>query len=378
MLQTGVDLLLATQKNDICNAVAAAVDEFCHDDVEMHDEEIRAGAPSALYKVFLLSSSNFHVPEATISDICKCLRHMFVCSDKVAYEVHRSGVGDELISILTQGAEKCLDGTWKDIDHDILEHSLAAIINICYVPSLKLELGTNFGLADLCTSILDFEYNDLRAIVSTIMADATVLYGDHSNLLELIIKCCDNKSFKVREIAAHGIWQFSARKCYKAGLAKNHFVRKALLRLLEDIHSGCRVNAATALFELAAGEESSTKLELVDHANGILFDRLVKVMETDISPYAKLYSARAIKHMISADTVNLITKRTDLLRVASSKADDSTEILAVKKEAVKILKRLVMYSNAYEVRQSIICAHDFMPCYTRTKKKRARKEPRLK
>ena len=349
-MQTYSDLLSAIHKHDICNAVSAAVDNFCHDIVERHDEEIKAGAPSALHIVFVLSSSNVDVPETTISDICKCLRHMFVCSDRVAYEVHRSGVGDELISILTQGAEQCLDGTWKDAHHEILEHSMAAIINMCYVPSVDFELSTKSGCIELCTSMINLEYHDLRAIISTMMADTTVLSGDHSNLLELIIECCYNASFRVREIAAHVIWQFSARKCFKAGLANNHFVRKALLHLLEDIHVGCRVRAASALYELAAGDELQNKLELVDHANGILFGRLVSVMESDVNPDAKLHAARAIKHMIAVNTVKLIIERTALVSVAASKAeskaDDSAETAAVQKEAVKILKRLIAFSNA--------------------------------
>mmetsp|Transcript_15080 Transcript_15080/g.22256 ORF Transcript_15080/g.22256 Transcript_15080/m.22256 type:complete len:375 (-) Transcript_15080:155-1279(-) len=348
------NLLLATDKHETRAAVMAAVEEFCHDEVEKHDEEIVAGAPNALYKTFVLCTANFDMYREIVGGVCKCLRYMFICSNKVAYETYQSGVGRELLSALTEGAEKCLDGTWKDPGHVILEHSLAAVVNICYVPSITLGMETKFGLGDLCASaFIEFDYYDVKAIASTMMTDIstsrrfdkTVLVGERSEILEIMIECCDSFSFKVREIAAKGLWQFSTRKHHKDCLASNHFVRKALIHLLQDAHSGSRAYAAGTLFELAHGCDHTNKVNLAKHANGALLECLANVMKDDLDKNAKLYAARAIKHMISDETTKLIANHSVLMNTVTTIAEENDEDGAVKKEVLKILKKLVSSSN---------------------------------
>lgn len=333
----------------------AAVEEFCHVVVEKHDEEIMAGAPNALHKIFVLcSSANMDIPHEIIGDVCKCLRYMFLCSNKVAHETSQSDIGSKLLSALSGGVEKCLDGTWKDPNHIIIEHALATVINICYVPSTTLDIGTRFGLGDLCASaFIEFDYYDMKAIASTMMADVskagridkTVITGEHSQILELIIECCDRSSFKVREIAAKGLWQFSTRKRHKNSLASNHFVRKALLHLLQDTHSGTRAYAAGTVFELAHGCDQPNKVNLAKHADGALLECLANLMKDDSDQNAKLYAVRAIKHMISDETAKLVANHATVLNIVSSMAEGDDEHGAVKKEALKILKRLVSSSN---------------------------------
>jgi len=387
-------LLLAVNEESVVQALDAALAEFIHVDASRHDNELKLGAPAALYKLFLLAEKEEILDTEMVmhGKFCKCLRYIYMCSPDVAAKAYDTDVGDKLMKIIFPALRECLDNERKYVENGIFEDALGALVTISFAALSKFNHDAeerpfyndliveqksremdkdrssklNKIWEDILLSIRSFgisgsrasaavgnaiyemaksgDMSELKAVTNEMYydmfhypSDATFGYVEYSQVTDILLECVEQHSMKIRELGAQGLWQLSNMPPYNKILAQKYYCRKALTKLLSDKNSNVRANGASALYELSQWKQN--KRVLATHFDGLLLDELIRVARDDSNESARYHASNAIKRLISEETVGLVASHVfPHLANGNPRPDEVNRVTALKDYMTEYLK----------------------------------------
>eukprot|EP00588_Corethron_pennatum_P010184 CAMPEP_0194272050 /NCGR_PEP_ID=MMETSP0169-20130528/5702_1 /TAXON_ID=218684 /ORGANISM="Corethron pennatum, Strain L29A3" /LENGTH=534 /DNA_ID=CAMNT_0039014599 /DNA_START=264 /DNA_END=1868 /DNA_ORIENTATION=+ len=275
--------LAATQKETI-HAVEKAKKIFDHDNTAMHDEEVRSGAASALYKQLCLC---FHTgaSKGQVESLTAALEMVYRCSTQYIIDSYND-IGDGLIKVLLQVIRKEL-GDPTDKSFSIVANCGKIIKYFSHVDKLKQNLATQEGFLAVLTEILankafdEARYETMHAIIGLAMSEGNMILMAHTEgvLEELVfISKRREETDQMRRWAGAALWSL-------AGAEENRELMccEEILNAIDSLSDvDCRRTTSymvSLIKELSKLDQN--KSPLVKHNNGSLLRRLVQMATDD-------------------------------------------------------------------------------------------------
>uniref|UniRef100_A0A7S1FV44 UNC-45/Cro1/She4 central domain-containing protein n=1 Tax=Corethron hystrix TaxID=216773 RepID=A0A7S1FV44_9STRA len=275
--------LAATQKETLV-AVEKAKRVFDHNNTNMHDEEVRTGAASALYKQLCLA---FHTSESKgqLKSITTALEMVFRCSTQYLIESYND-IGEGLLKVLIPVIHKELSNP-KDCNSGVIGNCSKIIKYFSHVDKLKVAIASQEGVILTLVHILgnktsdEARYDAMHALIGLAMAEENMVLMAHTEgVLEELVCIAKRReeSDQMRRWSGAALWSLS-------GSIEN----KELMccdEILSAIDSLCDVQCQRTVAYMISLIKELSKLDknnipLVAHNNGSLLRRLVEMSTND-------------------------------------------------------------------------------------------------
>mmetsp|Transcript_11757 Transcript_11757/g.23419 ORF Transcript_11757/g.23419 Transcript_11757/m.23419 type:complete len:520 (-) Transcript_11757:175-1734(-) len=272
----------ATHKQSIL-AIENALTAFNHRKEKAHDEEVKTGAATALYKQLALILHTNGADEEMMK-LCSALEMVYRCSDEYRTASFQA-IGDGLLTVMLQVIARSASG---NIDHaDLAIKSATRVLrHLSQADALKVPMANHEGLLTALLIAIESEVsNDARVDALWILANLAyadkneVMMANHQGLLDTVVEVAYEDIPEAQKQAAKVLSNLSCPIENKIPMAKRSKLLDALMLLMLKGSEKTAKYAAGAIQKLSIAK--GNRVRLANHGNGSLLDALVKVAADD-------------------------------------------------------------------------------------------------
>ena len=351
---TILDICHSISDNERLAAVTAASTCFDHKLASVHDEELDAGADSALCKhlSLLLMKHHFIQDPAKgpsqmnyklwneISLTCATIEMIYRCElPKLGESFHR--VGNELLPLLLtvmahvlqkfQEEENQRKECSSDFDgEDDLENpwriSILAVTKIvahyATVTTALVPMAQQIGLLSTLKRIAspsaslpeNARFSSLWTLANLACdADNMLMMSCHQGLVDALVRVAyDDPSYEARTHAAKAIANLAWRPENKIPLSERPMLLDAMVKLMGSSITKTRRHAAKA-FRFLSDAPSSTKLRLCKHNNHKILATVLKRASNDADRAVRECAATTLCNLVCNETAFMMGNHSGLL-----------------------------------------------------------------
>eukprot|EP00588_Corethron_pennatum_P011514 CAMPEP_0194272404 /NCGR_PEP_ID=MMETSP0169-20130528/5987_1 /TAXON_ID=218684 /ORGANISM="Corethron pennatum, Strain L29A3" /LENGTH=552 /DNA_ID=CAMNT_0039015061 /DNA_START=151 /DNA_END=1806 /DNA_ORIENTATION=- len=291
--------------------IERSINLFAHTKVEVHDDEIQQGADGAIVKVLedILESEE----DEDLVSICSTLEMVYRCSAssiQISYTNHGERVTEHLLTVI----QKCLNGTilGKQI---ALQSTMKVLYRYCLrINDAKTDMASNARLLKIVSQVSTHDVGsgtkeDAMGIIRNIALPSKenrLLLASKPFLLDAIVVTALNEknNYKIRENCSAILWYLAVESEIRAKVLFHHGVIDALMRLTSDLYLKTKLNAVSAIGNLATAPH--TKSHLLKHRSGEVLDIFLDIFRRREDSDVVRRAGRTLRHLVNKETVGLI------------------------------------------------------------------------
>eukprot|EP00588_Corethron_pennatum_P000322 CAMPEP_0194283136 /NCGR_PEP_ID=MMETSP0169-20130528/24728_1 /TAXON_ID=218684 /ORGANISM="Corethron pennatum, Strain L29A3" /LENGTH=627 /DNA_ID=CAMNT_0039028673 /DNA_START=163 /DNA_END=2046 /DNA_ORIENTATION=+ len=300
--------------------------EVNHENEGKHDDEIEAGLATALCRLLeaVLIMPN---TDKEVAKICVDLELVYRCSDPSRDESFEA-IGLELVHLILQVLDRCVDGTFKREPEFILKRVIKVFGYFALLKSARVPMANNTGMLDGLVKVVNTDISSM-ARVDAIWTISNLAFTDanrvkmaaHPGLVGALIGASARGHTETRNEAAAALMNLAAASQNHDKLVYHVGYLSALRNLLAS-GGDAQSRSAGALRNLASGAES-VKVQLVSFNNRAILDALVKVVDDDNVLKGSERAIGALKNCVCPGTSEAMAEHPQLIETLANIASSS-------------------------------------------------------